>query len=440
MICKRVNLEFKACLTQTKLQLPGRTGRLMGGLRLFAWKISVPDVCTKTERGWVTGNFYSVISTDEFELLYTVWSFVMVRKPVTSARGMNALLANGLLTLILAVVTMRGTTVLGFSGPTLVMDQDIPSRTCKYSRAYSMIQVRCANLGLEWIPSNLKTEIQIMDASVNRVRVLTNDSLAAYTNLAYLYLGDNFIQEIQEGAFDNLRYLKVIDLSTNGCDTLPKSLFQLPYLQKVYLSKNRLGDDLFKDVQVRSPLIFLQLSKNKLGKIPQLGPVPTLMHLNVSDNNIGSVTTEDLAPYCSLKILDLSKNPIKFDASSCECETLNAWLRLREIRARPVYNCTEEQERGGCASSPEFSNRTMELYDRCLEILRLQAETEEARKTWILIACCISGFLACLFVGLFCVHKRNKRRKKKLKEQQRLNANNANTELLNSNLNQPENT
>lgn len=354
--------------------------------------------------------------------------------------GMNALLANGLLTLVLAAVTMRGTTVLGFSGPTLVMDQDIPSRTCKYSRAYSMIQVRCANLGLEWIPSNLKTEIQIMDASVNRVRVLTNDSLAAYTNLAYLYLGDNFIQEIQEGAFDNLRYLKVIDLSTNGCDTLPKSLFRLPYLQKVYLSKNRLGDDLFKDVQVRSPLIFLQLSKNKLGKIPQLGPVPTLIHLNVSDNNIGSVTTEDLAPYCFLKILDLSKNPIKFDAGSCECETLNAWLRLREIRSRPVYNCTEEQERGGCPSSPEFSNRTMELYHRCLAILRVQAETEKARNMWILIACCISGFLACLFVGLFCVHKRNKRRKKKLKEQQRLNANNANTELLNSNLNQPENT
>ncbi|XP_043513963.1 slit homolog 3 protein [Frieseomelitta varia] len=355
--------------------------------------------------------------------------------------GMNALLANGLLTVVLAAATMRGTAVLGFTGATLVMDQDIPTRShCKYSRAYSMIQVRCANQGLSAIPSNLKTEIQIMDASVNRVRSLTNDSLSSYTNLAYLYLGDNFIQEIQEGAFDNLRYLKVIDLSTNGCDTLPKSLFRLPYLQKVYLANNRLGDDQFKDVAVRSPLIFLQLSENKLGKIPQLGPVPTLMHLNVSGNNIVTVTTEDLAPYCSLKVLDLSRNPIKFDAGSCECGTLNAWLRLRGIRSQPAYNCTEEQERGGCsASSSEFSNRTVELYGRCSEILRQQAATEKARNTWILIACCIAGFLLCLFVGLLCVHKRNKRRKKKLKEQQRLNANNANTELLNSNLNQPEN-
>lgn len=391
---------------------------------------------------------------------------------------MNAHLTNGLLMLALAIVaTMRDdATVLAYSGAPLVMDQDIPLRTCRYSRIHSMIQVRCANLGLERIPSNLKTEIQvreftwnvvpffffffftlldriefffsfslslspdqILDVSVNRVRVLTNDSLAPYTNLAYLYLRDNFIQEIQEAAFDNLRYLKMLDLSTNGCDTLPKSLFRLPYLQNLYLSKNRLGDELFERVDVKSPLILLQLSKNRLGRIPSLGPIPTLTYLNVSENNIGSVSPEDLAPFCSLKKLDLSKNPIKFDAGSCECHTFNAWLHAREIVSRPVYNCSEERAKGECARQ-EFTNRTMELHERCTEILRLQVETEKARNTWILIACCISGFLFCLFVGLFCVHKKNKRRRKKLKEEQKLNANNANTELLNSNLNQPENT
>lgn len=355
--------------------------------------------------------------------------------------GMNAHLTNGFLMFALVIVaTMRDdATVFGYSGAPLVMDQDIPLRTCRYSRIHSMIQVRCANLGLERIPSNLKTEIQILDVSVNRVRVLTNDSLAPYTNLAYLYLRDNFIQEIQEAAFDNLRYLKMLDLSTNGCDTLPKSLFRLPYLQNLYLSKNRLGDELFERVDVKSPLILLQLSKNRLGRVPSLGPVPTLTYLNVSDNNIGSVSPEDLAPFCSLKKLDLTKNPIKFDAGSCECHTFNAWLHAREIVSRPVYNCSEERAKGECARQ-EFTNRTMELHERCTEILRLQVETEKARNTWILIACCISGFLFCLFVGLFCVHKKNKRRRKKLKEEQKLNANNANTELLNSNLNQPENT
>ncbi|XP_076757750.1 leucine-rich repeat activity-regulated protein at synapses isoform X2 [Xylocopa sonorina] len=355
--------------------------------------------------------------------------------PRDEIHDMTVFLVNGLAALVLVAATVHG-----FSGPTLVMDQDIPSRTCRYSRAYSMIQVRCANLGLEVIPPTLKTEIQILDASTNRVRMLTNDSLAAYTNLAYLYLGDNFIQEIQEGAFDNLRYLKVIDLSTNGCDTLPKSLFRLPYLQKIYASKNKLSDDLFTHLEVKSPLAFLQLSKNKLNKIPQLGSLPTLRHLNVSENNISSVSSEDLASFCYLVVIDLTKNPLKFAAGSCECVALKSWLATRGISSRPVFNCTEEVKQG-CQAPSIFSNRTLELYQRCTEILRLQAETEKARNTWILVACCIAGFLLCLFVGLFCVHKRNKRKKKKkLKEEQRLNANNANTELLNSNLRQPENT
>lgn len=352
-------------------------------------------------------------------------------------KKMDMSLVNGLLALafVLAIVPDK---ILGFSGPTLVMDQDMPSRTCKYSRAYSMIQVRCYNLGLQWIPSNLRTEIQILDGAMNRVRVLTNDSLASYTSLEYLYLGDNFIQEIHEGAFDNLRYLKVLDLSTNGCDTLPKSLFQLPYLQKLYLSVNRLTDELFSRLEVKSPLTFLQLAMNKLTKIPQLGPVTSLIHLNVSENFITSVSPEDLAPFCSLKILDLSKNPIKFDSSNCECQTFNAWLHARDIHTRPVFNCTEELDKR--CPKPEFSNRTLELYEQCTEVVRLHMETEKARNTWILIACCIGGFLLCLFVSLFCVHKKNKRRKKKLKEEQRLNANNANTELLKNNLTQPENT
>ncbi|CAK9800113.1 TSKU [Anthophora quadrimaculata] len=345
---------------------------------------------------------------------------------------------NGFLTFLFLVVAVIGATLLGFSGATLVMEQDIPSRTCRYSRTYSMIQVRCANLGLESIPSNLKTEIQILDASVNRLRMLTNDSLASYTNLAYLYLGDNFLQEIQEGTFDNLRYLKVLDLSRNGCDSLPKNLFHLPYLQKVYLGENKLTEQLLNRMDVKSPLTFLQLSRNRICSIPRIGPIPTLIHFNISDNCITSVNPEDLAPFCSLKILDLSKNPIKFNADSCECHTFNAWLQARGIQSKPVFNCTEELERG--CTKAEFSNRTVESYERCSDILRLQVETEKARSTWILIACCISAFLFCLFVSLFCVHKRNKRRKKKLKEEQRLSANNANTELLNSNLNQPENT
>lgn len=362
--------------------------------------------------------------------------FAILRGWACKKMDVSIILFNGFLMLGFVVATVPDVMVLGSSGSTLVMEQEIPYKKCRYSRAYSMLQIQCSNIGLSEIPPDLKTDIQILDISVNRLRELTNESLAAYKSLTYIYMGDNFIQNIQEAAFANQHYLEVLDLSTNGCEELPKSLFQLPYLRKLYVSHNRLTDATLK-LEVRSPLNFLDLSKNKLSRIPEIGPLPTLANLNVSENLISAVTSEDLAQFCSLKVLDLSKNPIKFNGNTCECQAFNGWLVERGIRSKPSsFNCTQQPD---CASF-EYTNRTMELYGRCMSILQLRVETEKARKTWILVACCVSGFIICIFVWLFCIHKRNKRRRRKLKEQQQLAANNANTELLNGNLSRDQNT
>lgn len=263
---------------------------------------------------------------------------------------------------------------------------------------------------------------------MNRIRELTNYSLAPYKNLLYIYLGDNFIQNVGEGVFANQYYLEVLDLSTNGCDDVPKSLFQLPYLRTLYFASNKFTDSVF-EVEVSSPLRTLQLAQNKLTKIPRMGLLPTLQYLNLSDNSITQVSTEDLAPYCSLQHLDLSKNPITF--KGCECQTLNAWLKERKVNVTSNFaNCKRND---GCGNI-EFSNRTYELYNNCSTIIQEKITTEKARSAWILVVSCASAFLFVVFVALFCVHKRNRRRRRKQKEQQQLAANNANTELLNSNL------
>lgn len=212
--------------------------------------------------------------------------------------------------------------------------------------------------------------MQVLDATVNRLRELTNDSLVLYTNLAYIYLGDNFIQNIEEGAFAKQQYLEVLDLSQNGCDTLPKSLFQLPYLRTLYLGHNKLSDSVFK-VEVTSPIKVLQLTRNKLTKIPYIGPQPTLETFNVSGNLITSVNTEDLAPFCTLKALDLSRNMIKFNSDDCECQTLNAWVKLREIKMKPAFfNCTNSRIIAEDCANVQFSNRTYELYNECSAIIQ----------------------------------------------------------------------
>lgn len=272
----------------------------------------------------------------------------------------------------------------------------------------------------------------MLDATVNRLRELTNDSLTSYKNLAFVYLRDNFIQSIEEGAFAKQQYLQVLDLSQNGCDSLPKSLFQLPRLRTLYLGHNKLTDSVFK-MQVTAPVQMLQLTRNKLTMIPRVGPQPNLVTLNVSENLITSVDTEDLAPLCSLKYLDLSRNMIKFNSADCECQTLNAWVKLRQIKMKPeLFNCTDSPTED-CANV-QFGNRTYELYNECSAIIQQKVETEKARSVWILVASCVAVFLFIIFVVLFSVHKRNRRRRRKQKEQQELAANNANTELLNGNV------
>lgn len=273
----------------------------------------------------------------------------------------------------------------------------------------------------------------MLDASLNRVRELTNNDLTPYKSLAYIYLRDNFIQNIEEAAFANQLYLEVLDLAKNGLDNLPASLFQLPYLRTLYLNRNKLPDSIF-NVEVTSPLKMLHLTKNRFTRIPNLGAQPTIIHLNMSDNFITSISAEDLAPFCSLKNLDLSKNNIRFNTGGCECQMFNAWVKLREIKIKPnFYNCTKSPTED-CANA-QFSNRTYELYNECSSIIQEKVETEKARSTWILVVSCVSAFLLVIFVVLFCVHKRNRRRRREQqKEQQQLTANNANTELLNSNL------
>lgn len=59
-----------------------------------------------------------------------------------------------------------------------------------------------------------------------------------------------------------------------------------------------------------------------------------------------------------------------------------------------------------------------------------RAAVIQARSVWIWIALSIGTFVTAVFVVLCCVHNRNKSQRERLKEQQILDANEANTEKL----------
>ncbi|XP_020289515.1 leucine-rich repeat-containing protein let-4 [Pseudomyrmex gracilis] len=361
------------------------------------------------------------------------------RQWAVNERGMSILLFHGFFLLGLFVAMMPDVLVLGSPVPSSQHygERPVQKKHCYYLLTGNLLHVKCVNMEFQEIPNTLRPNIQALELSTNRVRELTNNSLAPYKNLAYVYLNDNFITTIEEGAFANQHYLEVLDLSKNGCDSLPTSLFQIPSLRTLYLVDNKLTDSVL-NVQITSPLQELYLSKNKLTKIPDIGLQPALLRLNVSDNAIASISPEDVAPFCSLQLLSLARTSIKFNNANCECQTFNAWVKLRNIKLIPGYfNCTKPPIAVKNCTNIEFTNRTYELYDECSAIIQQKMETEKARSVWITVIISVSGFLFLVFVVLFCVHKRNRRRRRRqMKEEQQLAANNANTELLNSNLKQ----
>ncbi|XP_014208037.1 insulin-like growth factor-binding protein complex acid labile subunit [Copidosoma floridanum] len=274
--------------------------------------------------------------------------------------------------------------------------------------------------------------IKVLDAKENRIRELRNDSLSKYTNLRYLYLQDNFVQQVADRAFEPTYYLEVLDLSKNGIFKLPSTIFQLQYLRNLYLNHNKLKDEVFNVDGVKSPLQWLHLADNLLTQLPQLKSMVTVTLLNVSYNDIAKITADDVAPLCSLQLLDLTGNPVRFNATSCECHEFKEWCKFRKITLKSNIDCPAGMEKYCVYNSPrDFPNRTLSLHNNCLLSLRDRAEAQKARSAWIWIASCIIAFMFCIFVALCCMHKRDRgKRRQLLKEQQIHAANNANTEQL----------
>lgn len=228
-----------------------------------------------------------------------------------------------------------------------------------------------------------------------------------------------------------MQELIALDLTKTRSHTLPRSLFTLPNLQRLFLENNKLTDSVFK-TKVTAPLTLLRAPKNMLTKIPQFGPFPTLAYLNLSENSIERISVDDFAPYCNLLTLDLTKNPITFDSSNCDCQIFKSWAKEHNMTVKPTFNC-ENSPYVSCFPV-KFSNKTMTLFKDCEEMIRIRIEIEKARSTWILVVSCLSVALVCIALVLYCFHRRNKRRNRKLKKAQQLAAGSANTELLNGNV------
>lgn len=153
---------------------------------------------------------------------------------------------------------------------------------------------------------------------------------------------------IEADAFDSNSDLQVLDLSLNPVTTLPKNIFQLPALRKLYLSEDE-WLDIVKTIDeakpISSPLEYLDISAIPMEILPDLGVMPYLLKYNISNiPNEVTVSAKHFAGLCNLKFLENTKLSVTFE-DPCECFALEHWLKVREVRFKP-FGCPLELPQG----------------------------------------------------------------------------------------------
>lgn len=178
---------------------------------------------------------------------------------------------------------------------------------------------------------------KILDASENRIRKLNQKSFALYHDLKFLYLFDNMILKIEVGTFSQLPLLETLDLSQNGLRFVPPEIFALPNLRNLYLADNEIKNEAFNSIvkPVKAPLIYLNLASTEIDKVPDLGILPELLHLNLSMNAFKHLAPEQFAPLCQLKEVDLNKTNIE----ACQCHKINFFIE-NELQRLPILTCS----------------------------------------------------------------------------------------------------
>lgn len=151
--------------------------------------------------------------------------------------------------------------------------------------------------------------LQVLDLSGNHLTALPNDLWELGASLSALNLSGNAIRGALPNNVVNFARLKVLDVSHNAfTGALPQALGSIAGLQVLNASHNQFQG------QVPNAIVFgcvnvvaMDLSGNALdGGLPDLSPLRSLAHLNLSGNRLGGSIIGAFQE--QLRVIDLSNN------------------------------------------------------------------------------------------------------------------------------------
>ncbi|XP_004463209.2 toll-like receptor 4 [Dasypus novemcinctus] len=203
------------------------------------------------------------------------------------------------------------------------------------------ITYQCMELNLYKIPNNIPSSTKNLDLSFNPLRHLGNHSFSNFPELHLLDLSRCEIQIIEDDAYQGLNHLSILILTGNTIKSLALGAFSgLSSLQKLVAVETNLAS--LEDFPIRhlKTLKELNVAHNVIHSfmLPEyFSNLTNLEHLDLSNNQIRNIYTEDLQilrriPLLKLS-LDLSLNPIEFIQPGAFKE-----IRLQQLTLRSNFD------------------------------------------------------------------------------------------------------
>ena len=174
------------------------------------------------------------------------------------------------------------------------------------------VHVNCTRAQLTAVPHGLGYRVELMDLSHNQLKTIGEDYFLPHTYLHTIDLSYCSIHTIHNGAFNDLRKLRNLNLHGNMLSDLdPVVLSDLPSLVDLDLSHNKLtsiGADLLLYAR---QLKKLKLQHNRLSSLPKEPNLsPSLESLNLNSNPLKELPVSFFGSLLSLTSLHLANTEL----------------------------------------------------------------------------------------------------------------------------------
>ncbi|XP_055594339.1 uncharacterized protein LOC129737535 isoform X2 [Uranotaenia lowii] len=242
------------------------------------------------------------------------------------------------LMLVLAVLTFT----FGFVAADTEKDFTQECNKCRCSWKSGKRNADCTNQGLEFIPADLSSELQVLDLSNNRIGEIRGHELmhVHQQNLHKLYIKNSTIESLHRDAFRNLTILIELDLQGNNLKRLDPGLFDdLKKIRVINLNQNqieRIENNLFQNLKF---LTKINLSENRIYRIAlhSFTNVPALSQIELDYNKLQILRKETFVNLEKLTSLSLTHNPWN---CSCALRNFSEFIMTSRLYRSPT-TCAE---------------------------------------------------------------------------------------------------